>query len=120
MLSAPVSDRARAASRTVCSMPSRPIAARTTIVAADHLRVRRAGGGVQCALRAGQPALGDVAVAAGDAGGRGGQGEDGPRGDLLVVEAVQPPLDRRVEALPAKGRNRPPEQAQRRGRRRRP
>ena len=80
---------------------------------AEHLRRGGAGRGVQRPLRRQEPALRDVAVAARHARRREGEGEDGAGRDLLLVEAVEPALDRAGRALPGEGRHGAPQQARR-------
>ena len=102
-----------AASRAVCAMPSRPIAARTARTAP-----RTCGGAAPGAASSARCAVASQRSATSRSPRatrvrREGEGEDGAGRDLLLVEAVQPALDRAGRALPGEGRHGPPQQARR-------
>ena len=86
----------------------------------DDLRRRGAGRGVQGPLRAASQRSATSRSPRGDARGRGGERQDRARRDLLLVQAVQPALDRAGRALAGERRHGAPAAGSPPGRRRRP
>ena len=106
-------DRARAASRAVCAMPWRPIAARTARIAPTTCGGAAPGAASRARCAAASQRSATSRSPRATRRGRGGERQDRPRRDLLLVQPVQPPLDRAGRALPGERRHGAPEQARR-------